>query len=227
MMLPPCFWALAGPAAKATPNTVVRKICANLRELIAAVMSSPPRLVRPVFRIVGDFRSCWPESQAPARPEVGADEKPQRSARRPCRQRRCAIGIFPEKSAISSSERPPSLRNTTVCSPRVASAFRGNIGSGHPERQVQDLERASAIPDLGQCASMGDLRIAQCLGNRAIGRTGNAMIIQLSEAFFGRKRARPRFNSVHQVRPVVAAIGIFRKARIGDPFGMIDDLIRL
>ena len=37
---------------------------------------------------------------------------------------------------------------------------RGDIGSGHTERQVQNPESAAAIPDLGQCAAMGNLRIA-------------------------------------------------------------------
>jgi hypothetical protein len=74
---------------------------------------------------------------------------------------------------------------------------RGYRRSGHAERQVQDLEGASAILHLGQCAAMGDLRIAQCFGHRAIGRTGNAVGVQLGEAIFGRERARPRLYSVH------------------------------
>ena len=74
---------------------------------------------------------------------------------------------------------------------------RGDIGPGHAERQVENLECAAAIPDLGQCATMGDLRIAQCFGDRAIGRTGNAVTIQLSDAFFGRELALPRLYTVH------------------------------
>jgi len=44
-----------------------------------------------------------------------------------------------------------------VCSPRSPSAFpRRDLASRTAERPVENLERAAAIPDLGQGAAMGD-----------------------------------------------------------------------
>ena len=71
---------------------------------------------------------------------------------------------------------------------------------------------------------MRDLRIAQGLGNRAIGRRGNALLVQLGETSFGRDRPRPSLDAVHQVRPIVAAIRIVDKARVVHPFRTADHL---
>ncbi len=46
------------------------------------------------------------------------------------------------------------------------------------------------------------------------------MFVQFGEAFRGRDGARPGLDAVHQILPVIAPIGIFRKARIADPFRM-------
>src|ERR1700682_2301849 len=42
----------------------------------------------------------------------------------------------------------------------------GDVGSGHTERKVQDLELASSIAGLGKRAPVRDLRIAQCFAHR-------------------------------------------------------------
>src|SRR5258708_39802645 len=94
---------------------------------------------------------------------------------------------------------------------------RGDIGARHTKRQVENIERAAAIPDLGQCTTMGDLRIAQCFGDRTIGRTGNTMAVQLGEAFLGRERARPLLYAVHQITPVAAPRRLFPKAPTPSP----------
>ena len=39
-----------------------------------------------------------------------------------------------------------------------------NFGARHPERQIEHLEGATPVLDLGQCAAVGDLRIGQRLG---------------------------------------------------------------
>ena len=73
-------------------------------------------------------------------------------------------------------------------------------GSGHSKWQVHDLECAAIILHLGKRAAMSELRIAQGFGNGAIGRAGNAVGVQLGDAFFGvivrDQVSTPSINSV-------------------------------
>ena len=63
---------------------------------------------------------------------------------------------------------------------------RGNLGARHPERLVGNLERTASIFHFGERAAVGDLRIAHDLGHRSVRRTGNAVCVQIGEAFFRR-----------------------------------------
>ena len=57
-----------------------------------------------------------------------------------------------------------------VLAERRHASRRRHVGARHAERQVEHLEGAAAVLDLGQCTAVGNLRIAQRLGDGAIGR---------------------------------------------------------
>jgi len=66
---------------------------------------------------------------------------------------------------------------------------------------------------------MGDLWIAQRLGDGAIGGRGNAVLVQRRQALFRGHRARPLLHAIHQASPIIPAVGIYAKARVADPAG--------
>src|ERR1700687_862102 len=55
----------------------------------------------------------------------------------------------------------------------------------HAERQIHHFEAAPAIFHLRQRAAMRNLRIGQCLRDRAIGRSGDSPFVERGEAILG------------------------------------------
>src|SRR3954447_14443969 len=53
-----------------------------------------------------------------------------------------------------------------------------HLRSRHPERQIEHLERAAGVLDLGQRTAMGKLRISERLGHGAIRRARHAGLVQ-------------------------------------------------
>ena len=147
-------------------------------------------------------------------------------SRRIIAQPRCTAAVFACERRDLVFRKPGLLQIGAACARRASTSALPPRPSA-PDMRNGRLRTLKVPPPSSTSASAprwASLRIAQGLGDGAIGRRGNAFAVQRREALFGRHRARPRLDAAHQAGPVLAAIGIDRKARIANPFGMADHL---